>query len=284
MDNKVGVKNRVKSLITIIILSIIFLLFMIPFILVIINSFKSKRDIIVDPLSITPESGFTIDNFIEAFTKMDFTKSFSNSFLITSVSTILVLILAAMLAYYFVRNNNRITKMFFPLMVASMIIPFQAIMIPLVTIYGSGFNLLNNRGTLIFFHVGFGMSMSVFMYHGFVKSSIPIELEEAAYIDGSTKLQTFFMVVLPLLKPTTATLAILNVLAYWNDYLLPSLVLTRKELLTLPLSTYLFYGTYSADYGVIMAGLVLTVAPVLIVYLLLQKHIIEGVISGAVKS
>ena len=237
MDNKVGVKNRVKSLITIIILSIIFLLFMIPFILVIINSFKSKRDIIVDPLSITPESGFTIDNFIEAFTKMDFTKSFSNSFLITSVSTILVLILAAMLAYYFVRNNNRITKMFFPLMVASMIIPFQAIMIPLVTIYGSGFNLLNNRGTLIFFHVGFGMSMSVFMYHGFVKSSIPIELEEAAYIDGSTKLQTFFMVVLPLLKPTTATLAILNVLEYWNDYLLPSLVLTRKELLTIPLST-----------------------------------------------
>lgn len=284
MDNKVGVKNRIVALITFIVLGVIFLVFMFPFILVLINAFKTKRDIIVNPLSVFPENGFVIDNFIDAFSKMNFIQAFSNSLFVTSISMFFVLILAAMVAYYFVRNNNRITKVFFPLMIASMIIPFQAIMIPLVTIYGSGLNLLNNRATLIFFHVGFGMSMSVFMYHGFIRSSIPLELEEAAYIDGSTKLQTFFKIVLPLLKPTTATLAILNVLAYWNDYLLPSLVLTRKELLTLPLSTYLFYGTYSADYGVIMAALMLTVAPVLVLYLLMQKQIISGVMSGAVKS
>ena len=189
-----------------------------------------------------------------------------------------------MTAYYFVRAKDGISKIFFALMAASMIIPFQAIMIPLVSIYGAQLNLLNHRATLIFLHIGFSISMSVFIYQGFIKSNIPITLEEAAYLDGCTKTQTFFKVVFPLLKPTTSTLIILNVLAFWNDYLLPSLVLGRKELFTLPLSTYTFYGTYSADYGTIMAGLVLTVAPILILYLFLQKHIISGVVAGAVKS
>ena len=136
---------------------------------------------------------------------------------------------------------------------ASMIIPFQAIMIPLVSIYGSGLHMLNHRLTLIFMHTGFAMSMSVFIYQGFIKSGIPLSLEEAAYLDGCTNVQTFFKIVFPLLKPTTATLVILNVLAFWNDYLLPSLVLGKKNLYTLPLSTYSFYGTYSSDYGVSMA-------------------------------
>lgn len=164
-----------------------------------------------------------------------------------------------------------------------MIIPFQAIMIPLVSIYGSGLNILNHRLTLVFMHTGFAMSMSVFIYQGFIKSGIPVSLEEAAYLDGCTKVQTFFKVVFPLLKPTTATLVILNVLAFWNDYLLPSLVLGKKELYTLPLSTYSFYGTYSSDYGVIMAALALTVAPILVLYLFLQRQIIDGVVAGAVK-
>jgi raffinose/stachyose/melibiose transport system permease protein len=169
-------------------------------------------------------------------------------------------------------------------MIASMIIPFQAIMIPLVSIYGAKLSLLDHRTTLIFMHTGFAISMSVFIYHGFIKSNIPISLEEAAYLDGCTKTQTFFKVIFPLLKPTTATLVILNVLAFWNDFLLPSLVLSKKELLTLPLSTYKFYGTYSADLGTIMAGLVLTVAPILVLYLFLQRFIIDGVVAGAVKA
>ena len=127
------------------------------------------------------------------------------------------------------------------------------------------------------------MSMSVFIYQGFIKSNIPLSLEEAAYIDGASRWQIFRKVVFPLVKPTTATLIILNALAFWNDYLLPSLVLGKKEMFTLPLSTYSFYGTYSADYGVIMAALVLTVAPILVMYLLLQKQIISGVVAGAVK-
>ena len=132
-------------------------------------------------------------------------------------------------------------------------------------------------------HTGFSMAMSVFMFHGFIKGNIPMALEEAAYIDGATHTQTFFQVVFPLLKPIISTLVILNALAFWNDYLLPSLVLTDKELLTLPLSTYSFYGTYSADYGTIMAGLLLCVIPILALYIVLQKQIINGVVTGAVK-
>ena len=203
---------------------------------------------------------------------------------LASMIVLFVILLASMVAFYFTRAKNTFSKVLFALMAASMIIPFQAIMIPLVSIYGSGLNILNHRLTLVFMHTGFAMSMSVFIYQGFIKSGIPVSLEEAAYLDGCTKVQTFFKVVFPLLKPTTATLVILNVLAFWNDYLLPSLVLGKKELYTLPLSTYSFYGTYSSDYGVIMAALALTVAPILVLYLFLQRQIIDGVVAGAVKS
>lgn len=262
---------------------IMFLLYMVPFLLIIINSFKYKKDIIQDPFALITEKGLTFENYIVAFNKMNFFRSFGNSLLVTGLSTLIVTILAAMTAYYFVRSKNLFSRIMFALMAASMIIPFQAIMIPLVSIYGAGLNVLNMRASLIFFHVGFAMSMSVFIYLGFIKSGVPVSLEEAAYLDGCTRLQTFFLIVFPILKPITSTLVILNVLAFWNDYLLPSLVLGKKQLMTLTLSTYSFYGTYSADYGMIMAGLVLSVLPILILYLVLQKQIIRGVVAGAVK-
>lgn len=279
-----GTKRKVLDVIGFVAVVLMFLLYMVPFILVLINSFKQKRDIIKNPFSLLTEKGYTLANYAKAFEKMEFLKAFGNSLFITGLSTILVIVFASMVAYYFTRAKNKFSKIYFALMAASMIIPFQAIMIPLVSIYGSQLHLLNHRLTLVFMHVGFAMSMSVFIYQGFIKSGIPISLEEAAYLDGCTKVQTFFKVVFPLLKPTTATLVILNVLAFWNDYLLPSLVLGKKNLYTLPLSTYSFYGTYSSDYGVIMAALVLTVAPILILYLFLQKEIINGVVAGAVKS
>lgn len=284
-DTKVGgAKKKAAELITSVVITLMFLLFMVPFALILLNSFKQKRDIIKNPFSFITEKGYTIENYFKAFEKMDFLKAFGNSMFVTLLSTFLVILLSSMVAYYFTRAKNKFSMVFFALMAASMIIPFQAIMIPLVSIYGAGLHVLNHRLTLVFMHTGFAMSMSVFIYQGFIKSGIPMSLEEAAYLDGCTKVQTFFKVVFPLLKPTTATLVILNVLAFWNDYLLPSLVLGKKELYTLPLSTYAFYGTYSADYGVIMAALVLTVAPVLVLYLFLQKQIIDGVVAGAVKS
>lgn len=279
-----GTKRKVLDLAGLLAVIVMFVLYMLPFALVLLNSFKQKRDIITNPFSVTASRGYTLANYLKAFDKMNFLRAFGNSFMITTLSTLFVVVLSSMVAYYFTRNKNIVSRILFSMMAASMIIPFQAIMIPLVSIYGSKLQVLNSRWTLIFMHTGFAMSMSVFIYQGFIKSGIPMSLEEAAYLDGCTKIQTFFKVVFPLLKPTTSTLVILNVLAFWNDYLLPSLVLGKKELYTLPLSTYTFYGTYSADYGVIMAALVLTVAPILILYLFLQKQIISGVVAGAVKS
>lgn len=279
-----GNKRKAANLLAMVGLILIFIAYMFPFLMVVINSLKQKRDIIKSPFSwLFTIKGLSFDNFVKAFTQMDFLNAFKNSLIVTVSSTLLVTLLSAMLAYYIVRHKNMISKITFALMVASMIIPFQAIMIPLVSIYGRTLNVLNHRITLIFMHTGFSMAMSVFMFHGFIKGNVPIALEEAAYIDGCTHMQTFFKIVFPLLKPIISTMVILNSLAFWNDFLLPSLVLTDKKLLTLPLSTYSFYGTYSADYGTIMAGLLLCVIPILILYIVLQKQIIGGVVAGAVK-
>lgn len=284
-DGKIGgIKGKIVHALAIVGLVLIFIAYMFPFLMVMINSLKQKRDIIKNPFSwLFTIKGLSFDNFVKAFTQMDFLNAFKNSMIVTVSATVLVTLLASMLAYYIVRNNNLISKITFALMVASMIIPFQALMIPLVSIYGGTLNVLNHRITLIFMHTGFSMAMSVFMFHGFIKGNIPIALEESAYIEGCTRAQTFFKIVFPLLKPIISTMVILNAMAFWNDFLLPSLVLTNKKLLTLPLSTYSFYGTYSADYGTIMAGLLLCVLPILILYVVLQKQIIGGVVTGAVK-
>ena len=265
-----GTKKKVTDALAMLLMIIVFCAFMFPFVMVIINSLKQKRDIIKSPFSwLFTIKGLSFDNFVKAFNQMNFLNAFKNSLVVTVTATVLVTVLAAMLAYYIVRNVNVFSNIIFALMVASMIIPFQAIMIPLVSVYGGTLNILNHRLTLIFMHTGFSMAMSVFMFHGFIRGSIPLALEEAAYIDGCTHTQTFFRIV--------------NAMAFWNDFLLPSLVLTDKKLLTLPLSTYSFYGTYSADYGTIMAGLLLCVIPILILYVALQKQIINGVVAGAVK-
>lgn len=285
MENTIGGKGK-KSLriLTIAVMVVVFVAYMFPFVMVVINSLKQKRDIIKSPFSwLFTVKGLSFDNFVAAFTQMDFLNAIKNSLIITVSATVLVTILAAMLAYFIVRHDGWVSRIMFALMVASMIIPFQAIMIPLVSIYGGTLNVLNHRITLIFMHTGFSMAMSVFMFHGFIRGSVPMALEEAAYLDGCTHTQTFFKIVFPLLKPIMSTTVILNALAFWNDFLLPSLVLTDKKLLTLPLSTYSFYGTYSADYGTIMAGLLLCVIPLLILYIALQRQIINGVVAGAVK-
>ena len=143
--------------------------------------------------------------------------------------------------------------------------------------------ILNSRITLILMHVGFSLSMATFMFHGAIHTNIPMELEEAAFLDGCSRWQTYWKIVFPLLKPTIATVAIIDAMAFWNDYLLPSLVLGRKELYTLPIATQAFYGTYSTDLGLVMAALLLAMLPILILYLFLQRYIVEGVTSGAVK-
>ena len=256
--------KKIRHALMLVLLVVLFLLFIFPFILVVINVFKVKADINVDPLALIGKHGFTLENFPEAMEKMEFWKVFANSAIVTIFSTIFTLLLSSMTAFVIVRNNWKLTALLFSLMIASMVIPFQVLMIPLVSLYGGILGILNHRATLIFMHVGFSLSMATFMFHGAIKTNVPISLEEAATIDGCTRWQTYWKVVFPLLKPTIATVAIIDAMAFWNDYLLPSLVLAKKELYTIPIATQMFYGTFSTDMGLIMAALLLAMLPILI--------------------
>lgn len=285
MDNeKAAKKKKISHAVMWIVLLVLFICFIAPFILVVINVFKSKADITSDPLALIGAHGFTLQNFPEAMKKMNFWRVFFNSFIITTSATVLTILVSSMTAFVFVRNSKwRVVTIIFSLMIASMVIPFQVLMVPLVSVYGGLLGVLNHRLTLILMHVGFSVSMAMFMFHGTIKTNIPLELEEAATIDGCNRWQTYWKIVFPLLTPTIATVAIINAMAYWNDYLLPSLVLTKKELYTIPIATQAFYGTYSTDIGLVMAALLLAMLPILILYLFLQRYIVEGVTAGAVK-
>ncbi|MBO6129901.1 MAG: carbohydrate ABC transporter permease [Pseudobutyrivibrio sp.] len=284
MENEKAARNKkIRHAIMIIVLTILFIAFVFPFIMVIMNVFKVKADITANPLALIGKHGFTIENFPNAIEKMNFFRSFGNSLIITILSTIGTIILSSMTAYLIVRNNWKANKILFVTMIASMVIPFQVLMVPLVSLYGGIFGILNHRITLIFMHIGFSLSMATFMFHGSIHTNVPISLEEAATIDGCNKWQIFSQIVFPILKPTIATVAIIDAMAFWNDYLLPSLVLGRKELYTIPIATKVFYGTYSTDTGLIMAALLLAMLPILILYLFLQRYIVEGITAGAVK-
>ena len=284
-ENQAAARNkRISHAIMLAILVIMFFAFIFPFLMVIINVFKTKADITSAPLSLLGAHGFTLKNFPEAMKKMNFWRSFGNSAVITISSTILTIIFSAMTAFVIVRNKWKACTLLFSLMVASMVIPFQVLMIPLVSLYGGTLGILNHRATLIFMHTGFSLAMATFMFHGAIHTNVPVDLEEAADIDGCSRWQTYWLIVFPLLKPTIATVAIIDAMAFWNDYLLPSLVLGRKELYTIPIATQVFYGTYSTDIGLIMAALLLAILPILLLYVFLQRYIVEGVTAGAVKS
>ena len=264
-----------------VILTALLAAYIFPFFMVLINAFKEKVDVIKNPLSLLGERGFILSNFPAAMEKMNFFRASGNSLLITGVSVVLIVLFSAMAAYIMARENWLVCRVFFSLLILSLAIPFQVLMIPLVSIYGGMFGILNHRLTLIFMHVGFGVGMSSFLFYGAVKSTIPPEMEESAALDGCGRFRIFFQVVLPLLKPIVATTVIINALNLWNDYLLPSLILGDSRLHTLPVAARVFYGAFSSDLGLLLA--VLMIIPVLLLYLLLQKYIIEGVVAGAVK-
>jgi raffinose/stachyose/melibiose transport system permease protein len=249
-----------------------------PFFLVLLNSFKTKYDILGNPLG-WPQV-FTLDNFQQALEKMNFFRSLVSSVIVTFFSVSALIIFSSMLGYYLARTKNKFTKTTFLILVASMIVPFQALMIPFIGIW-SKFVSLNNQAALILFYQGFGVALSTFLYHGFI-SKIPTEIDEAASVDGANDFTIFWRIIFPMLRPITATVAIVNSLWIWNDFLLPRLVLTH-ETQTLPLSTYLFYGQYSTEYGQAMAGLILAVIPIIAFFLFLQRQFIAGISSGAVK-
>ena len=235
MKGQTSTRTKVLHALMIVVLTILLLLFIAPFILVVINVFKTKADINTAPLALIGKHGFTLENFPRAMDKMNFVTVFGNSAVITISATILTILFSAMCAYVIVRNPSwKFGGMVFALMVASMVIPFQVLMVPLVSVYGGLLDVLNSRITLILMHTGFSVSLAVFMFHGAIKTNIPNELEEAASIDGCSKWRTFWTIVFPLLKPTVATVAIIDAMAFWNDYLLPSLVLGRRRTVHYP--------------------------------------------------
>ncbi|MGX6445683.1 carbohydrate ABC transporter permease [Neobacillus sp. K501] len=275
-------RKILSSTFTYIVAIIALICFIFPFYLLIINSFKDNGEILVNPFSLPTSWDFS--QFADVIEKMNFLVTFKNTFLITTISTLLIVFFSAMAAYHLVRKPSKFNKLFFTIIVASMVIPFQSLMIPLMHIYGAKLQIIDviPIPLLIAFYIGFGSALSIFMYHGFIKS-IPLEIEEAAKIDGCNTLQTFFLIVLPMLKPITVTIAILNVLWIWNDYLLPSLVLNNENVYTMPVQMKVFNGTYMNNWELLIPAILLTVIPILIMYMLGQKQIIKGVMQGSIK-
>lgn len=256
-------------------------MYALPFVMVLINSVKDKRAVRNDPLGLPSE--WQWGNFAEAIRKMDYWQALGNSLLVTVVAVIAIVATSSMLAYYLARSRTKFSGVTFLILVASMVVPFQALMIPFVGLFGErGLNFASNQFSLAFFYVGFGVALSTFLYHGFI-SNIPYSLDEAAAIDGASPFRTFRTIILPMLGPVTATVSIINALWIWNDFLLPSVVLIDTDQKTLPLKTFVFYGKYTSDYGLAMAGLLLSMVPIVVFYFIMQRRIISGISAGAVK-
>ena len=253
-----------------------------PIILVFINSFKKKAYISRKPFAIPKDKMFVgFDNYVKGIERTEYFEAFGWSLFITVFSVIAIILCTSMCAWYINRVINTTTKTIYYLCLFSMIVPFQMVMFTLSKI--ANMMKLNTPWGLIIIYLGYGAGLSVFMFSGFVKS-IPIEIEEAAMIDGCTPIQTFFKVVFPVMKPTCVTVAILQTMWIWNDYLLPYLVLDIKKYKTIPIAIQYLRGGYgSIDMGAMMGALVLSIIPIVIFYLCCQKHIIEGVVAGAVK-
>ncbi|MDR1017989.1 MAG: carbohydrate ABC transporter permease [Lachnospiraceae bacterium] len=273
--------SKGKATVLTVVMSVLTILFLAPIIIILINSFKDKLYINSAPFSLPTGDMFVgMSNYIGGIMKTGLPKAFCYSLFITVFSTALIIVGTSMTAWYITRVKGKFTGALYYVFVFAMIVPFQMVMFTMAKV--ANIIRFDNPIGIIFLYLGFGSGLSVFMFSGFVKS-IPIEIEEAALIDGCNPLQTFFKVVLPILKPTVITVAILNVMWIWNDYLLPSLILPSENM-TIPIAVQYLRGGYgSIDMGAMMAMLVLAILPIIIFYLFCQKYIIEGVVAGAVK-
>ena len=276
-------KKQIQDTVMIVFLSILALLYVYPIVMILFNSVKRET-------AITTSGAFTLPtadtfaglaNYANAIASKGFLQSLGYSLLITITSVAAILICCSMCAWYITRVKGKLSKIVYYLFVFSMVVPFQMVMFTLSQTADS--LSLNKPWNIWIIYLGFGAGLAVFMFAGFMKS-IPLEVEEASMIDGCNPLQTFFLIVLPMLKPTLVSVGILEAMWVWNDYLLPTLVLDIKNYKTIPMLIQYFRGSYGkVEMGPMMASIMLTVIPIVIVYLLGQKHIIKGVAAGAVK-
>lgn len=273
--------NKGADTLIFLILFLLAVAFISPILIVLMNSFKGKFFISDTPFLLPNSETFSgLSNYTSGIAKTDFISAFGMSLFITVFSVAVIVLFTSMTAWYITRVKTKFNQLLYYIFVFSMIVPFQMVMFTM-TKTANVLNLDNPIG-IILIYLGFGSGLSVFLFSGFVKS-IPIEIEEAVMIDGCNPVQSFFKVVLPILKPIAITVAILNVMWVWNDYLLPDLVI-GSEYKTIPIAIQYLKGGYgSIDMGAMMAMLVLAIVPIVIFYLLCQKYIIEGVVAGAVK-
>ena len=276
-------RDKVINKILAVFFTILSLAWIYPMVMILMNSFKEETTITTSTAFdfVTSENSAGFANYIAALEKQGFLAAFGYSLVITITSVALILVCCSMCAWFIVRVKNRISNMLYYLFVFSMVVPFQMLMFTLSNMANTlGFNTPFN---ICFIYLGFGAGLAVFMFAGFVKT-IPLEIEEAATIDGCNPLQTFFHVVLPIMKPTYISVGILETMWVWNDYLLPYLVLDRTKYQTIPILIQYFRGGYGrVEMGPMFACIMMVIIPIVIMYLLCQRYIINGVISGAVK-
>lgn len=272
-------KQRISNVLIYILLTIFAFFTLFPLLMALINSLKTNQELLINVLSLPTEINF--DNYIRTFEKMHYGRSLLNTVLLSALSVSLMILFSALAGWRLCRTKTRLSRFLLKLFIFSMLIPFSSIMIPLYKVTLS-LHIKNSLVGLSFVYAGLGVSMAIFLYHGFVKG-IPVELEEAAAIDGCSQLQTFFMIVFPMLKPVTATITITNVLWVWNDFLLPLVVISNDKKYTLLLSTNTLFGQYSSDWTAILSALILSALPVIVFYAFFQKQILRGIADGALK-
>ena len=275
-------KNKTSGIFATIFFTLISILFVSPILIVLMNSFKKKAFISLEPFKLPNEKSYVgLENYLTSITKYDFIKAVGWTVFITVLSVIVILVCCSMCAWYITRVKGILSKALYFLFVFSMVVPFQMVMF---TLSQTADKLhLNTPWNIWVIYLGFGAGLAVFMFCGFVKS-IPLEVEEAALIDGCNPIQTFFKIDMHMLAPTMISVGILEAMWVWNDYLLPTLVLDIKKYKTIPMLIQYFRGSYGkVEMGPMMASIMLTIIPIIIVYLSGQKYIIKGVASGAVK-
>lgn len=250
-----------------------------PLVMAFINSFKTKGELFTNVVALPTKLHF--ENYVRTVEKMHFLRSLSNTVLLAFTGVLMIIFFSSLAGWKLCRTKTKLSAVLLSLFIFSMLIPFSSIMIPLYKVV-LFFQIKNSLLGFAFVYAGLGVSMAIFLYHGFVKS-IPMELEEAAAIDGSSSLKTYFYIILPMLKPITSTICITNVLWIWNDFLLPLIVLSDNKKYTLLLSTNILFGQYSSDWTAILSALILAAVPVIIFYGIFQKQILKGIADGAIK-
>ncbi len=258
---------------------IIAMIYISPLYFVISNALKGYEQVTVDPVSLPSPAVW--GNFVEAWEGMGYVRAFLNTFMITAGSIVGIVFVCSLGAYMLVRRYQRISNVIYLIIISMMFVPFQAMMIPLVKI-ASGLNLMNHLLGEIVIYVGCGVPMAMFLFHGFIKN-IPYELEEAAMIDGAGTWRTFWQIIFPLLKSITITVAILDMLWIWNDFLLPVITISKENMRTLTLSYYFYFGEYVNQWHLALSAVILSIIPAIIFYFFGQRYIIEGIVAGAVK-